>query len=262
MEINYEDRHIEVPDGTIFARKWIGGTDKCPIILLHDSLGSVELWRDFPESLCAASGRDVIANDRLGYGKSSPRYDVLPFDFIKKEAEIFFPLVKESFCIEEFILFGHSTGGSMSVEIAALYREECLAVITEASQSFVEEITIEGVAAAKESFKNPAQFEKLQRYHGDKAKWVLEAWTETWLSPHFRNWNLDDTLKKVTSPLLAIHGEYDEFGSEEFPKRFASLAAGKSEMILLAKTGHVPHRERKEEIIQLLLEFINKNTNP
>ena len=259
MNIKFEDRFIEVPGGAIFSRKWSCRGTLSPIILLHDSLGSVEIWRDFPESLCMASGRDVIAYDRLGYAKSSPRNDILPFDFIRQEADIFFPHIKESYGIKEFILFGHSTGGSMSAEIAAKYQKECIAVITEASQAFVEPITIEGVSAAKESFKNPAQFDKLVRYHGEKAKWVLDAWTETWLSPQFRDWNLDETLKKVTSPLLAIHGEYDEFGSAEFPRRFASLAGGSSEMILLEKTGHVQHRERKEEIIRIVLEFIEKH---
>ncbi len=109
----------------------------------------------------------------------------------------------------------------MAIIIAARFAEDCELVITEASQAFVEDHTLDGIRAAKAQFQKPGQMDKLARYHGNKARWVLEAWTEVWLDPSFHHWNLEPFLQQVRCPVLALHGDHDEFGTLEFPRRIA-----------------------------------------
>ena len=252
MSTEVLDSHVDVPGGSIFARRWrLGHSDCPPIILLHDSLGSVEQWRAFPEALAEATTSDVIAYDRLGFGRSTRRTERPSVDFIREEALAFFPAMKRAFGITRFSLFGHSVGGAMALSIAALQSEGCEAVITEAAQAFVEPRTLSGIRAARTQFADPEQFEKVAKWHGEKARWVLDAWTEVWLSPDFASWSLDEQLGKVRCPVLAIHGDLDEYGSVEFAHRITSKVNGPSEVAILSGCGHVPHRERRDEVLRL-----------
>lgn len=252
---------IPTASGRIYAKRWPGASQPdraAPVILLHDSLGSVDLWRDFPAKLAAATGRDVIAYDRLGFGKSDPHPGRLEADFVGAEAHDAFTALANHFQLPRFVLFGHSVGGGMSVSIAAAFPGRCAAIITESAQEFVEDRTLEGIRVAGEQFKDPAQLDRLKRYHGDKAQWVLDAWVLTWQSAAFALWNLDDTLPRVTAPLLAIHGENDEYGSMRHPEKLVALAGGPSAMKPLAGCGHVPHREREDVVLDAVREFLNQ----
>jgi len=259
MTLATTDSFVEVPDGRIFVRQWrVARPQSSPLVLLHDSLGSVELWRDFPALLAEALNRHVIAYDRLGFGQSTQRTDRPASEFIDAEAERYFPAVQRALGLERFALFGHSVGGSMALRIAASLGEACDAVITEAAQAFVEARTLDGIRAAQTLFADPAQLQKLAKYHGDRAQWVLDAWIKVWLSPEFANWSLDLHLGRIRCPVLAIHGDRDEYGSEAFPRRIASGVSGPSQMILLEGCGHVPHRERREEVLQLTASFLKE----
>lgn len=250
---------IPAGQGRIYAKRWPGAAaDSPPIVLLHDSLGCVDLWRDFPANLAAATGRAVIAYDRLGFGKSDPHPGRLQADFIGHEARDAFAALSAHFQLSRFIAFGHSVGGGMSVAIAAAYPQHCVAVITESAQEFVEDRTLQGIRAAGEQFKDPAQLDRLKRYHGDKAQWVLDAWVKTWLSAEFAGWNLDATLPRVTVPFLAIHGENDEYGSMRHPEKFIALAAGPASMLPLPGCGHVPHREREGTVLDAVRGFLDR----
>ena len=261
MSTDVSDSLVDVPGGSIFVRRWsLGHHNRSPIILLHDSLGCVDLWRDFPEALARATTRDVIAYDRLGFGKSTPRLERPSAGFVFEEGEKFFPPIQHALGLTRFSLFGHSVGGAMAIVIAASQTEECEAVMTESAQAFVEPLTLSSISAAKERFSDPAQLAKIARWHGEKAPWVVDAWTGVWLSPEFRSWNLDHHLAQVRCPLLAIHGELDEYGSLEFPRRITSRVNGTAEMAILNECGHVPHRERKEEVLRLTSSFLERLT--
>jgi len=259
MSIQVLDSSVAVPGGSIFARRWnVAGSNRSPIVLLHDSLGCVDLWRDFPAELAQATARPIIAYDRLGFGRSQSRVERPSFDFIREEAQVFFPAIRRGLGLDRFVLFGHSVGGAMALAIAASQNEGCEAVVTEAAQAFVEPRTLSGIRAAKEQFGDPEQFKKIARWHGEKARWVLAAWTEVWLSPEFLSWSLDGDLPGVRCPVLAIHGDRDEYGSVEFPRRIASKVGGPSELVIFDDCGHVPHRERKEEVKRLTSSFLEK----
>ena len=243
----------------MLVRRWSpGDSNRPPIILLHDSLGSVDQWRDFPEALAAATGRQVLAYDRLGFGRSTPRAQRPSVEFISEEALTIFPPMQQALGLTRYSLFGHSVGGAMALVIAASQPEACEGVITEAAQAFVEPRTLAGIRAAKAQFAKPGQFEKMMRWHGEKARWVLDAWTEVWLSREFSSWSLDPVLGKVTCPVLAIHGDRDEYGSVEFPRQITSGVAGPSELAILADCGHVPHREKRAEVLRLTSAFLQR----
>ncbi len=253
------DHWIDHPRGRLFARSWApadGGAAKAPLVLLHDSLGSVELWRDFPALLCAATGRRVVAYDRLGFGRSDARHDKLALDFIADEAATFLPAVRAQLGIRRFIACGHSVGGGMAVNCAAAWAADCEALVTESAQAFVEDRTVQGLLVAQQQFQVPAQLERLARYHGSKARWVLDAWLQTWLAPAFAAWSLADALPRVSCPVLAIHGADDEYGSARHPEIITNGVGGAAEMRLLAGTGHVPHRERGDEVLAILKDWL------
>ena len=144
----------------------------------------------------------------------------------------------------------------MALVIAASQSAACEGVITEAAQAFVEPRTLAAIRSAKAQFGDPEQFEKIAKWHSEKASWVLDAWTEVWLSPEFLSWDLEQHLGKVTWPVLAIHGDSDEFGSVEFPRRITNKVKGPSDLALLNHCGHVPHREKREEVLRLSHLFL------
>lgn len=255
-------REIRVPttDGQLFVKRWQpeGRAVKAPIVLMHDSLGSVALWREFPEQLAAATGREVIAYDRLGFGQSEPNPHALSPRFVENEVVAGFTPVLQALALDAFVMLGHSVGGGMASFVAAASPQQCKALITESAQSFVEDRTLEGIRAARDNFALPGQLERLARYHGDKAAWVLSAWVDTWLSEPFAHYRLDAALKQVHCPVLAIHGELDEFGSLIHPENICTWAQGPCEAEIIAGGGHVPHRELPERITGRIAAFLSK----
>ena len=263
MTIDAVDQYLDIPDGTVFVRMWIAeNSAKAPIVLLHDSLGSVELWREFPEALATATSRTVIAYDRLGFGRSSSRTVPAVPGFIDDEARIYLPALVQTLGLSHYVLFGHSVGGGMALAAASVPGNTCVAVITESAQAFVEERTLSGIKAAKQGFESDAQFSRLSKWHGERARWVLEAWTEVWLAPQFREWSLDYCLGKVNCPVLAIHGDADEFGSSAFPRRITQGVRGPARMEVLEACGHVPHREKQAVVLALAGSFLSENRVP
>ncbi|MDG0834226.1 alpha/beta hydrolase [Pelomonas saccharophila] len=247
------------PRGRLFARAWApagGNGAKPPIVLLHDSLGCVELWRDFPAALCEATGRRVVAYDRLGFGRSDAREGPMPLDFVADEARSFFPAVLAQLGIDRFAVLGHSVGGGMAVHCAAEWGARCEALVTMSAQVFVEDRTAQGIRAAGEQFKAPEQMQRLARYHGDKAAWVLAAWVGTWLDPAFAGWSLTATLPRVACAVLALHGDSDEYGSTCHPEMIGRLVSGPARVEVLAETGHMPHRERPGHIAHIVADAL------
>lgn len=262
IENQIKDYWLNLPGGKIFVRSWhpTGGgaspSETIPILLFHDSLGCVQLWRDFPALLANATGRIVYAYDRLGFGQSDKQELPAKANFIEKEAQVYFPLLLQELGIKECVLFGHSVGGGIAVTCASHFPELCTAVITESAQAFVEDRTLEGIMIAKKNFENPSEFARLQKYHGEKASWVLKVWTDVWLSTEFSSWSLKDELPMVTAPLLAVHGEKDEFGSLKFPEMIVSLTSGFSEKLILSDCGHVPHKEKPSVVLEQTTRFL------
>jgi pimeloyl-ACP methyl ester carboxylesterase len=266
QDVQMRETWIEARRGRLFAKIWGeanpgDGANKPPIVLLHDSLGCVELWRDFPAHLSRAAGCAVIAYDRLGFGRSDPRPDRLDVNFIREEAQDSFAALIEQLGFRNFVALGHSVGGGMAVVVAGTFPGRCRALLTVSAQAFVEDRTLRGICEAKKNFMRPGQIDRLRKYHGDKAEWVLHAWTETWLSPEFAHWNLDEDLPKACCPVLVIHGDNDEYGSWRHPERIGALAAGPATIEILPECGHIPYLERKDHVVAMIATFLERNVS-
>lgn len=255
----FKDVMIHGTSGQIFSRIWSPSDNTLlpPIILLHDSLGSVELWRDFPERLCEATQRTVIAYDRPGFGKSHSLDSPISTQFIPNEALETFADIRKQLKIQKFVVLGHSVGGGMALHCAAQYPEDCDEVITLAAQSFVEDKTLNGIRAAQKLFSDPTQIERLKKYHGDKTQWVLDSWMQTWLSDDFASWSLTNILPNVKARSLVIHGINDEYGSAEHPQRIADLSGNHSTLMLMENTTHFPHREQSTAVLIAIEQFLD-----
>lgn len=144
----------------------------------------------------------------------------------------------------------------MAVGSAAVHQEACQGLITESAQAFVDAATLDAIRAAERQFAEPGQLARLQKYHGDKAGWVLRAWIDTWLSDAFRQWSLDGQLSHVRCPLLCLHGDHDEYGSQLHPERIAAQASGPASVHILADCGHVPHREYPDAVLAAVCAFL------
>lgn len=260
-DVAQTDFALDFSGDTIFARRWIpvevDTTHATPLILIHDSLGCVELWRDFPAALVQHTGRPVIAYDRLGFGKSSALNTLPGPDFILDEANQMLPFVREKLRISEFAVLGHSVGGAMALLSAAQAKDLCEAAISESAQASIEERTIFGIRNARAQFDDPVQFARLKRWHGDKARWVLDAWTKIWTSDKYASWTITPYLPQVKCPVLAIHGDNDEYGSVRFPEEICKHVGGPARMEILEGVGHVPHREKPDVVLQLVTRFLD-----
>lgn len=246
---------VSGPHGPVFVSLWAGDPEQTPLLLLHDSLGAVSLWRDFPQKLAARTGRQVIAYDRAGFGRSNVRSERIASDFIMAEAREGIAPVLEALGIGKVILLGHSVGGGMALSAASVLGERVAGVVSLSAQAFVEDRTLQGVRDAKVAFAKDGQVERLAKYHGERAQWVLSAWIDTWLDPSYADWSLEEPLKQITVPVLAMHGADDEFGSLKHPEMIAGMTGGRCKVF--EGVGHMPHKEATEEVLDEVQAFIS-----
>jgi hypothetical protein len=251
-------RIIEVKGKNLYTEHDNLFEDRPTIVFLHDSLGSVQLWRDFPARLSETAQCNILAYDRLGYGKSFPMLThERPVHYMELEADLLNDLLTKM-DLDKVILFGHSDGGTIALITAAKYPERVKAVICEAGHIFVEEVTLKGVCEAWEAYKTTNLAERLQKYHGDKVDTLFKAWTETWTRDDYRSWNIEHLLKHITAPLLFIQGEADEYGTLDQVEKTVSQVSGYAEKYIIPEIGHTPHKEIPELVLKKAAEFIAK----
>lgn len=260
-QVKVEEKFVEIPDGRIFVKIWrhqnAQNSKIPPVFLLHDSLGCVEMWRDFPAMICEQIQGTVIAYDRFGFGQSSARSELPNLQFIQEEAQCHFPKLRSILGIQEFVVFGHSVGGCMALH-SAVNCPQNKAIIAESATIINEEITQQGIRNAEKMWSKPDQFSKLQKYHFLNASRVLRAWIDTWLSPDFAHWNMKDILPDIQPPVLILHGDRDEFTSLDGPLSIHKSVSGRSELQILKHLGHVPHRENAGLILDLTADFLKR----
>lgn len=251
-------KDVDVFNATLRIRRTSMAKDRPTIIFLHDSLGCIELWRDFPHRLGEATNCNIFIYDRQGYGQS------IPFtnrdrskDYLELEADVLSELMEQ--CqIKEAILFGHSDGGSIGLITAAKYPSKIRGLITEGAHVFVEEITLKGIRKAVEVYENANLKERLQKYHGKKTDTVFWAWAKTWLSDDFRTWNIERFLSQITCPLLVIQGEQDEYGTLAQVNSIIRQVSGKADSLIIPFIGHTPHKETNSVVLTQSASFINR----
>lgn len=257
------DAYISLAKDTIFIRQIKHNqTDKrTTIVLLHDSLGCVELWRDWPVLLANTTGFDVLVYDRVGYGKSSKMSSPTRGKDYLKEQAMYLDLLLRKLSLDKVILFGHSDGGSIALLYAALYPQNTLATICEAGHVFVENITLIGIEQACVAYRETDLKKRLEKYHNNSVDDIFYAWVDTWKSTSYRDWNILSELTNITSPLLFMQGTFDQYGSLE--QVYATLTAvnGEKQSVVYPQVGHTPHKEVKEQAHFDIVSFLKKHVD-
>jgi pimeloyl-ACP methyl ester carboxylesterase len=227
-----------------------------PVVFLHDGLGAVSLWRDLPDRICGALGREGLAFDRLGFGRSDPRPEAPGPRFLEVEATERLPEVLRQAEISRPVLFGHSDGGSIALLFAAAFPGVPAAIVAIAAHVFVEDVTLAGLDAAVEAWETTDLPDRLGRHHGDKAEAVFRGWSETWRDPGFRRFSAVEAIRTVRCPVLVIQGEKDEYGTVAQVEAIVSAVSGPVRSLVLPGLGHFPHREDPERILEETERFL------
>lgn len=254
---------IVVSNLSLHVRRLQVAADAPTIVFLHDALGSIETWRAFPETLCEITGCNGLVYDRQGHGKSSPFTQPRTPRYLYDEAAVLAAVLSFE-GISEAILFGHSDGGSIVLMAAAQSPDRIAAVISEAAHVFVEDFTVAGVQAAKESAPDNRLLEKLARYHGDKSDRLFSAWADTWTSAEYRDFNMESLLPQIHCPVLAIQGVDDQFGTAAQVEAIVSQVGGRAERLMIPGAQHTPHKETPDVVLAAAAGFIQaaiKNTS-
>jgi pimeloyl-ACP methyl ester carboxylesterase len=249
------DLRIAAGGTSIEARCWgPAPAEAATIVLLHEGLGAVAIWGDFPGRLAEATGLGVLAYSRPGYGGSAPCPLPRPPDFMEREATEVLPQVLEAAGFRRGVLLGHSDGATIAALHAGSVEDfRVRGVVLLAPHFFVEEITLRGIRALRECWPGPLR-SALARFHPDPDA-TFRGWSDVWLDPGFRDWNVTDALDYIRVPVLGIQGEDDEYGT---PAQLHALDAVPApvETHLLPRCGHDPHRDRPAETLRLIADFI------
>ncbi len=250
--------HLQLnPNHEIYYQRIAGNDDRPCLVFLHEGLGSVEMWKDFPALLCRATGCPGLVYDRLGYGRSSPQIDRRTVQYLHDYALLELPQVVGQLLADmPYILVGHSDGGSISLIYGAQKRPSLRGIISEAAHVFVDDETIAGIEETTAAW-DAGQLTGLAKYHGDKTETIFKAWSETWLSAWFRSWDIRYVLPSVEVPVLVIQGQTDKYGTEAQVNAIASQCAGDARAEMIPDCGHAPHHEAQEKVLELMSEFVD-----
>ena len=253
---------VEISGSQLEVRHIPGTAHLSPLVFLHEGLGSVAMWqgrdKDWPLSVCQASGRAGWVYSRRGYGQSDPVPDVrgtnrLGADYMHLEAWQVLPQLLQSLRVEKPVLIGHSDGGSIALLHAA--RFEVTGVVVMAPHLFVEDISLQSIEAAKHAFETGDLRNRLSRFHAavDCAFW---QWNDVWLSQAFRSFDIQKECMDISAPLLAMQGVDDMYGSLRHIEELHTV--GKVKREVLQACGHSPHRDQHDLSLQLVVDFLKQ----
>jgi pimeloyl-ACP methyl ester carboxylesterase len=247
-------------DGRTLETAWWGpGPDEAPtLVLLHEGLGCVALWRDFPDALVAATGCGVFAWSRFGYGNSDPVTLPRPMSYMHDEALTVLPRVLDAAGVRRAALIGHSDGGSIAVIHAGSALDACVrGVMLIAAHLFVEEINIASIAAIRASYEAGDLRSRLARYHRD-VDVAFRGWNDAWLDPRFRAFDITEHVSRIRVPILALQGSEDPYGTAEQLRVLERVAHCPVETRLIAGARHAPHLEAREATLAAIVPFVRR----
>jgi pimeloyl-ACP methyl ester carboxylesterase len=235
----------------VLETKEIPGAEPA-LVFLHEGLGSVALWRDFPDRLADATGRRALIYSRAGHGDSHlPETPRTP-SFMHDEALEVLPNLLREHGIDRPVLVGHSDGGSIALIHASRHPVSKLVLL--APHVFVEDLSVASIAEARDTFETTDLKDRMARYHRD-AEATFRLWNDIWLAPEFRDWNIEDVLPRITAPVLAIQGEHDQYGTLAQIDAIEAGVSGRFERAVL-QARHAPHLEAPEETLRIAAAFV------
>ena len=243
----------------LFYEQYEGEAERPCLVFLHEGLGCVAQWNDFPQRLCHRTGCPGLVYDRLGHGKSSPLIQPRTIRYLHEAALDELPKVLDALIPgQRFILIGHSDGGSISLIFSAKRYHLLLGAITVAAHVFVEQVSLAGIRKAEEAFVQGKLRKGLARYHGKKTEQLFKAWAETWTSPSFCSWTIEDLLPSIAVPLLVLQGRDDQYGTAAQVEAIVNKSGGSATPLLLEDCGHAPHLDFPELTLDLMSCFVNR----
>lgn len=233
------------------------------LVFLHEGLGSVAQWKDFPHRLSEKLKLPALIYDRYGYGRSDERIGPFYPEFLHDEATIWLPELFTLLGLSSIpkILIGHSDGATIALLHAAGFPQKILGVVSEAAHVMIEETTRNGILSVKDEFEKGKLTGLLQKYHGKRSEQLIRGWTENWLSPENRDWNIEESLSGIVCPVLIIQGDKDHFGSFAQVTAIRDSISGKATVLFIPGCGHIPHFQANPEVIDAIEEFVHKITN-
>ena len=229
---------------------------KPTLVLLHEALGTIRMWKDVPEELAEKTGCDVLVYERQGYGLSTPIELPRDDDYLIEEGEVWLPRLLNRLGLNQVILLGHSDGGSIALIGAATIPDQVCGVITEAAHIYIDHLTTAGIIEAVERYKTTNLKERLARYLGDRTDTMFRAWHETWLRERKHPMDFRPWLPAIQCPALIIQGEDDQYGVKEQVTDICSGIGANAEPLFLPDCGHVPHFEARDKLVSAVADFI------
>jgi pimeloyl-ACP methyl ester carboxylesterase len=231
---------------------WVGVPDSSAplLVFLHEGLGSVSMWRDFPARLCGALGWRGLVYSRPGYGQSTPRAagERWGTDFMHRQAEELLPALLDALAVQgRYALFGHSDGGSIALLHAAHAPQRVAAAVVLAPHILVEEFGLASIRQARQQYLHGDLHRRLARHHADVDS-AFFGWNDIWLAPAFARWNISARLPYIRCPVLAVQGTEDAYGTLAQIDGIAAALPG-TRLLTLPACGHSPHRDQPEAVI-------------
>lgn len=262
VNVPWRDRQVQI------ELRWIARErEGAPLIVfLHEGLGSVSMWRDFPERLCNAAGCRGLVYSRPGYGRSTPREATEAWqpDFMHQQAHEVLPALLGAVDINAATappwIFGHSDGGSIALLYAARWPERCAGTIVLAPHILVEDLALQSIRAARTAYLEGDLRARLERHHAEPDS-AFFGWNDIWLHPDFKRWSIVDEIARIAGPLLAIQGLDDEYGTLE-QIRSIQRAVPQTRLLELPRCGHSPHRDAPEAVIAASLDLLAASGHP
>jgi len=253
-----EERGDVVVAGKRLEYAWTGTAHagRPVIVMLHEGLGSLAMWKHFPQRLASRTHCRVLVYSRYGHGNSDKLMEKRPVTFMHHEGEVVLPELLDKLNIARPILLGHSDGASIALIFAGTYPEVPRALVLEAPHVFVEDLSIRSITQAKVNYQTTDFRQKLARYHThvDETFW---GWNDIWLDPEFRSWNIASYLPAIRCPILCIQGEEDEYGTRAQVEAIAARVPG-TEVVMLPDCKHSPHRDQAEATLEAMARFVQR----
>jgi pimeloyl-ACP methyl ester carboxylesterase len=245
-------------DGINLEVETIGAiaADRPTLVFLHDGIGSVRLWRDFPATVAVATGLPALVYSRRGYGDSDCYPGPRPVDYMHREARDVLPKLLAASGIMRPILIGHSDGASIALIYAGSGSGPVERLVLLAPHVFVEDVTIAGIGQARDAYRTGDLRARLARYHRDPDH-SFWGWNDIWLSPAFRAWNIEALLPPITVPVLVIQGEDDEYGTQAQCDAIRRGTGGRCTVEILADCRHSPDRDQPAATLDAVVRFIS-----
>jgi pimeloyl-ACP methyl ester carboxylesterase len=228
------------------------------LVFLHEGLGSVAMWRDFPGRVAHAAGCDALVYSRYGYGNSEPLAADRDVRYMHDEALVALPQLLDKLGLARPILVGHSDGASIALIHAGSAGRALAGVVVLAPHVLVEDVSVTSIAAAKLAYETTDLRARLARYHAD-VDLAFWGWNRIWLAPAFRDWNIEEYLPGIGCPVLAIQGEDDEYGTMEQLRRIGA-GVRDAELVALADCRHSPHKDQPEATLEAIVRFVDRVT--